>query len=76
MVTTEEGQRVCIGYATFVEKAGDQQFRRWFERLARDVDAMAAERNPRLRLLQNQLVELVIALDEGGMRFQESIDKA
>jgi hypothetical protein len=75
MTAVEDGQRFCIGYATFVEKATDPGFRRWFGRLERDIDAVAREPNPRLRELQHGLVDLVAVLDEGGVRFQEAIDK-
>jgi hypothetical protein len=76
MITVEDGQRLCIGYAAFVDKAAEANFRRWFERLAEDVDAIAMEPNPRLRELQHRLVELIELLDRDRVRFQESIGKA
>ncbi|HSE82424.1 MAG TPA: hypothetical protein VLA87_12160 [Gaiellaceae bacterium] len=76
MITVEDGQRFCIGYATFVEKSDEPGFRRWFERLASDIGVVAGEPNLRLRKLQHRLVDLVTTLDEGGVRFQKAIDKA
>lgn len=76
MVTVEDGQRLCIGYATFVERSADKQFMRWFEGLVRDIDVIAGEPNLRLRELQHRLVDLVTTLDEGGVRFQKALSKA
>ena len=76
MVTVEDGQRLCIGYATFVERGADKQFSRWFEDLVRDIDVIAGEPNLRLRELQHRLVDLVTTLDEGGVRFQKALSKA
>jgi hypothetical protein len=75
MTVVEEGERICIGYASFVEKQGDAGFRRWFERLAEDVDAIARTPNLRLVELQHRLVDLIELLDRDRIRFQESIDK-
>jgi hypothetical protein len=76
MIVVEDGERLCIGYATFVEKSADPAFERWFASLRRDIDAVAHEPSPRLRELQHRLVELITTLDEGGIRFQNAIDKA
>lgn len=75
MITVEDGQRYCIGYATFVEKCDEPGFERWFESLRRDLDVIAGEPNLRLRELQHRLVDLVTTLDEGGVRFQKAIGK-
>ena len=76
MITVEDGQRLCIGYATFVERSADKEFRGWFERLARDIDVIAGEPNPRLRELHHRLVDLVTTLDKGGVRFTDALSKA
>jgi hypothetical protein len=76
MIVVEDGERLCLGYATFVEKGADPAFERWFESLRRDIDAVANEPGPRLHELQHRLVELITTLDEGGVRFQKAIDKA
>ncbi len=77
MTTLEDGERLCVGYASFVECKGAPEFWRWFERLAEDIDGIAlAAPNPRLRELQHRLVDLIELLDPQQIRFQESIDKA
>jgi hypothetical protein len=76
MIAVEEGQRFCIGYATFVEKMASQEFGRWFERLASDLDGIVGAPNERLRRLQHGLVDLVELLDENGVRFQGKLEKA
>jgi hypothetical protein len=75
MITVEDSQRYCIGYATFVEKCDEPGFSRWFESLRRDLDVIAGEPNLRLSELQHRLVDLVTTLDEGGVRFQKAIGK-
>ena len=75
MIVVEDGQRLCLGYASFVERAQDPSFRRWFERLARDLDAVAAEPNRRLFELQHALVDLISALDPQRLRFQQAVEK-
>jgi hypothetical protein len=76
MITVEDGQRFCIGYATFVERRATAEFSRWFTRLARDVDQIATGPNPRLRELQHALVDLVTTLDPQQVRFEEALEKA
>jgi hypothetical protein len=76
MTTVEDGQWLCMGYASFVERKVAPEFWRWFERLAHDIDRIAAGPNPRLRELQHRLVDLIELLDPDRIRFQESIDKA
>lgn len=76
MIAVEDGQRVCIGYATFVVRRRDPDFGRWFDRLADDFDAVAGGPNPRVRELQHALVDLVTLLDANRVRFPEEIEKA
>jgi hypothetical protein len=75
MTAAEAGQRYCIGYATFVECSGEPAFARWFDRLRRDVDVIARQPNARLRELQHGLVDLVVALDREGVRYEEALEK-
>ena len=60
-------RHVCCGYAEFIVRRRDNQdFSRWFERLAADVDLLAEGhdgRIGRLVALQNALIELINFLD-------------
>jgi hypothetical protein len=71
MLSFENGQPQCLSYADFVEHS-EPGFRRWFARLERDVKELAEGLSgQRLRLLQNELVDLVRELDKSG-RYSEA----
>jgi hypothetical protein len=65
----------CLGYATFVDKLQEEQFKRWFARLE---DALTSVDGPpeRLAHLQNALVDLVEFLHGGEVPGRERIDVA
>jgi hypothetical protein len=66
-----EGPRhECIGYAAFCDKLDeDEDFRRWFDRLRRDVDLLVGRGyDDRLMQLQNDMVDLIDHLDPKLLR--------
>jgi hypothetical protein len=75
MMTRDGDVLVCLGYAAFIEQT-DPSFERWFEQLERDIDAVAAHRNERLRLVQHGLIDLIERLDEHRVRFPQQIERA
>jgi hypothetical protein len=54
----------------------DPSFKRWFEQLERDIEAVAAHRNERLRRVQHGLIDLIERLDAHGVRFPKQIERA
>jgi hypothetical protein len=76
MTVEEDGQRFCMGYASFADCVEEPAFARWFERLRGDLDLVAQEPNARLRELQHALVDLVRTLDPQQVRFEEALEKA
>jgi hypothetical protein len=74
MTTSEDGELACVGYAAF-RKAGSELWE-WLERLESDLAAVAEAPNPRLRLLQNRLVDLIERLDKDRQRFPQQLERA
>jgi hypothetical protein len=66
-----EGPRnECLGYAAFCDRLDeDEDFRRWFDRLRREVDELVGrDHDERIRQLQNDLVDLIEHLDPTKLR--------
>ncbi|MFE6886669.1 hypothetical protein [Streptomyces sp. NPDC057694] len=72
---SEPGRRHCLGYTEFCALLDtDNAFAAWFTELLTDVDTIAADPTPalpRLRALQQQLVELIDLLDRDAVRFPQ-----
>jgi hypothetical protein len=76
MLSYEYGRPHCLSYARFIEQR-ELDFRDWFRRLERDVPRLAADpSSERLRLLQNELVDLVWELDTTGRYSKAPLAKA
>jgi hypothetical protein len=61
-----------MGYAQFVDRLGTPSFVRWFSRLQRDVELLAAEpyaHLERVLLLQNKLTDVLEIFDPACRRF-------
>jgi hypothetical protein len=61
-----DSPRYCVGFAEFSARLDENEhFRRWFERLAQDLDVLASDPNPsrRLRSTQHALIDLIAFLD-------------
>jgi hypothetical protein len=73
----EGAQWQCIGYASFCSKLKqDEFFISWFERLNRDVRALATDVGParaRLVALQHDLISLLDFLDESAALFPKHL---
>ena len=69
--TAAEGPRnECVGYARFCDLLDeDEDFRRWFDRLRREVDVLVTrDHDDRIRRLQSDLVDLIDHLDPKQLR--------
>jgi hypothetical protein len=76
MIESAQGHLYCLGYAGFTARR-EPSFRSWFERLEADIDSLARVANPRLRELQNALIDLIHELDPQGLRYSDdSVKKA
>lgn len=75
MMTRDGDVLVCMGYAEFSEQT-DPSFKRWFEQLERDIEAVSGHHNERLRLVQHALIDLIERLDANGVRFPKQIERA
>jgi hypothetical protein len=79
MIEEAPGGPRCIGYAAFVERRrqtpGDASFRTWLGRLEKDIESASSAKSPRLPELQNHLVDLIVLLDPGGLRFDATDPK-
>lgn len=56
----------CLGYASFVHSLEDEQMARWFRQLREDIGEFAenpANRDGRLRLIQQRLVDIIDIMD-------------
>lgn len=66
----------CLGYADFVEKQAPE-FRRWFERISKDLTDIIKEPNRRLLEVQHALIDLIHELDPQGLHYPtETLAKA
>jgi hypothetical protein len=72
MIERDGDQAQCVGYASFLERQ-EPEFRRWFDRLRADIDALGRERSPRLVALQHALVDLIRELDPHALRYSDAI---
>lgn len=66
-----QSQYECLGFAAFTEKLNDQTFAKWFANLEKDVAYLATRedaRDPRLRVLQHALIDLIDFLDPNQAR--------
>lgn len=74
------GGHDCLGYAAFVARRQDPAFRRWFAKLAADVEALANEPGQHLERvlsIQHELIDLLAFLDPDHQYLPESArDKA
>jgi hypothetical protein len=71
MISIENGNRVCLGYATFVENQSDD-FRRWFRKLNQDLILLSEDLEQhaeRLVRIQNAIIDLLDYLDPDCIRF-------
>ncbi|HET9911652.1 MAG TPA: hypothetical protein VFQ13_07175 [Anaerolineales bacterium] len=65
----------CIGYATFVQKLKEPDFKRWFRNLHKDIEKFIREptvARKRTALLQHALIDLIDFLDPDCARIPES----
>ena len=65
----------CIGYATFVQKLKEPDFKRWFRNLHKDIEKFIREptvARKRTARLQHALVDLIDFLDPDCARIPES----
>ncbi len=56
----------CLGYASYVHSLEDEQMARWFRQLREDIGEFAenpANRDGRLRLIQQRLVDIIDIMD-------------
>ena len=63
---TGDSQIESLGYAAFVSRLGDPEFKRWFSRLEENIERIAlnpATHEERLVLLQHALINLIDYLD-------------
>jgi len=61
----------CMGYAAFVRSLEDEQMARWFRRLREDIGEFAenpANRDGRLRLIHQRLMDIIDILDPDARR--------
>jgi hypothetical protein len=76
MIEPGQGHLYCLGYAGFTARR-EPSFRTWFQRLEADIDTLASGANPRLREVQNALIDLIRELDPQGLRYSDdSVKKA
>lgn len=75
MTRTDDGHHESLGFVAFTERLEkDGEFSTWFDRLRRDVDAVAvaeAPRAERLILLQRALIDIIEYLDQDGVRLPD-----
>lgn len=68
----------CMGYAAFLRALDDPQTGRWFRRLRTDIEVLAHDvrsNDARLRLIQNQLIDIVDILDPEARRVPVGLRK-
>lgn len=68
----------CLGYAAFVRSLEDEQMARWFRRLRDDIGEFAensANRDGRLRLIQQRLMDIIDLLDPDAHSVPERLRK-
>ena len=61
----------CLGYSSFVPSLEDEQMARWFRRLREDIGECAenpANRDGRLRLIHQRLMDIIDILDPDALR--------
>jgi hypothetical protein len=63
---TSDKRKACLGYSEFVREY-DGRFKDWLGGIADDLRAPDAARNPRLKVLQDLLAQLVMKLDDGSV---------
>jgi hypothetical protein len=71
MILADNDKPACIGYASFVE-AQDQEFRKWFRQLEKDIAHLSEDltsHSQRLQQLQHALIDLLDYLDPDYIRF-------
>jgi len=68
----------CLGYASFVRSLEDEQMARWFRRLREDIGEFAknpANRDGRLRLIHQRLMDIIDILDPDARRVPRQLRK-
>lgn len=68
----------CMGYASFVRSLEDEQMARWFRRLREDIGEFAedpANRDRRLRLIHQRLMDIIDILDPDAHSVPERLRK-
>jgi hypothetical protein len=66
MTVSTDDQEKCVGYAGFLVSREAGAFGKWFARLETDIEHLAQGKVPdlgRLRMLQNELINLIDTLD-------------
>jgi hypothetical protein len=73
----EASQRECMGYAAFIMRLQEPEFKKWFDGLRADIDKLAREEDDNWRpiQLQNMLIEFLDFLDEHKRRFPVDRDQ-
>lgn len=72
MIATTNGRVECLGYASFLERR-EPEFRRWFERLEKEIGEIAEAPNRRVIELQHALVDLIRELDPQSLRYSDEV---
>jgi hypothetical protein len=68
----------CQGYASFVHLLEDEQMERWFRTLRKDIEEVStdvANRDGRLRLIQQRLIDVIDIVDPDSRRVPSSLRK-
>jgi hypothetical protein len=73
MIITSDGERTCMGYATFVQKRS--AMREWLQPIEEDLRHIGEGGRKRLIKLQNLLLELVWVLDPKHLHTPSSLEK-
>lgn len=76
MISSDTNVPSCIGFATFAERRRTEALQRWFGQLEQDLEIVAKSSSARLRLLQHELVALVLLLDSDGRFDREKLNEA
>jgi hypothetical protein len=76
MISLDANPPSCIGFATFAEKRRSEGFQQWFGPLEQDLEILSTSPSTRLRLLQHELVRLVLLLDSAGRFSREKMNEA
>ena len=72
MIASADGGVECLGYASFLERR-EPEFRRWFERLEKEIGEISESPNRRLTELQHALVDLIRELDPQALRYSDEV---